>query len=237
MHPSSSLSPYNLLLFLLGTLVANPTVVAFSSHVTIDYCVGCRWGLRSVWMAQELLTKHPHVTQVTLQPSDIAGTFIMRQTNKNQELWDRKEQGGFPELDDVWDALREADKEPPNHNDNEMVDVATPNVEICFTPSTLLRAAYLGQELLTTFDEFEIRSVTLSSSNEFSIALDGTLLFDGNHFPATKVLKQKVRDALVPDKDLGHSDHKPSQSNETKDTIETMDDDEAEDARRYFGVA
>jgi hypothetical protein len=29
-------------------------------HVTIEYCTGCRWMMRSAWMAQELLT---YVTQ------------------------------------------------------------------------------------------------------------------------------------------------------------------------------
>lgn len=233
----AALSPCSLLLLFLGS------VHAFSCHhLVIDYCVGCQWGLRSVWMGQELLTKHPRVNQVTLQPSNKAGTFVMWQINNNSNhtlLWDRKEQGGFPELDDVWDALKRADdnKEPVMLNDPlSVMEIAMPNVEICFTPSTLLRAAYLGQELLRTFDDFEIRSITLSSSHEFAISLDSTRLFDANVFPATKVLKQKVRDALVPHKNLGHSDVS-SNDGASKEALDTMDDDEAEDARRYFGVA
>ena len=51
-------------------------------------------------------------------------------------------------------------------------------------------------------------------------------------FPEVKELKQLVRDILAPSKDLGHSDNK---ERITKDDDE-MDDDTAEEMRRYYGV-
>ena len=51
-------------------------------------------------------------------------------------------------------------------------------------------------------------------------------------FPEVKELKQLVRDILAPSKDLGHSDNKDRIN---KDDDE-MDDDTAEEMRRYYGV-
>ena len=48
-----------------------------------------------------------------------------------------------------------------------------------------------------------------------------------------KEIKQMIRDKINPDKDLGHSDVQKVDDNEETDT---MDDDEAAEARRYFGV-
>ena len=74
----------------------------------------------------------------------------------------------------------------------------------------LLRAAWLAQELLTTF-EAEIGGVTLipGSGGVFEVRVDQTLVWsrrDEGRFPETKELKQKVRDLIAPDRDLGHSD-------------------------------
>jgi len=66
--------------------------------------------------------------------------------------------------------------------------------------------------------------------------LDGELLFDRateDRFPEVKEIKQMIRDKITPDKDLGHSDVK-----EVQDMIqETVSDEEAEEHRKFFGVA
>jgi hypothetical protein len=67
-----------------------------------------------------------------------------------------------------------------------------------------------------------------------SIKLDGECLFDRateGRFPEVKEIKQKIRDKLVPDKDLGHSDVHYEKE------VDEFEDDEAEDQRQFFGVA
>jgi selenoprotein W-related protein len=90
-----------------------------------------------------------------------------------------------------------------------------PNVTIEYCPKCnwLLRAAYMAQELLTTFAD-ELHSVTLVPSEtggKYSISIDGIIVFDrkeAGHFLEVKEIKQLVRDKISPGKDLGHSDKK-----------------------------
>ena len=78
----------------------------------------------------------------------------------------------------------------------------------------MLRSAYYAQELLSTFDGGEIAGVSLlpqfdRPGGDFVVEVDGAVVWnrrtDGG-FPETKVLKQRVRDAIDPDRSLGHSD-------------------------------
>lgn len=68
----------------------------------------------------------------------------------------------------------------------------------------------MAQEILSTFSQ-ETGSVTLvpGTGGIFTITCDGTLIWerkaDGG-FPEAKVLKQRLRNLLWPDMDLGHSD-------------------------------
>jgi selenoprotein W-related protein len=86
-------------------------------------------------------------------------------------------------------------------------------IEYCPKCHWLLRAAYMAQELLTTFTD-ELYAVTLQPSEtggHYSIRIDEDIIFDRKqlgHFPEIKELKQLVRDRISPGKDLGHSDKK-----------------------------
>lgn len=87
-----------------------------------------------------------------------------------------------------------------------------PRVEIRYCPRCgwLLRAAWLAQELLTTFAD-ELGGVTLApgQSGEFAVLLDGSPLFDraaAGRLPEARELKQLVRDRVCPERPLGHSD-------------------------------
>ena len=86
-------------------------------------------------------------------------------------------------------------------------------IEYCPRCGWMLRAAYIAQELLTTFTE-DIHGVLLHPSEvggTFCIKVDGHEIFDrktAGRFPETKEIKQLVRDLVHPDKDLGHSDRK-----------------------------
>lgn len=74
----------------------------------------------------------------------------------------------------------------------------------------MLRAAYMAQELLSTF-EAELEGVLLKPSavnGRYSILIDDDLVFDRkreSRFPEIKELKQLVRDRVAPGKDLGHA--------------------------------
>jgi selenoprotein W-related protein len=91
--------------------------------------------------------------------------------------------------------------------------VATkPRVEIeyCTQCRWMLRAAWLAQELLTTFEE-ELSGVTLvpGAGGIFEVRLGETVLWSRKtegRFPEAKELKQRVRDQVAPEKNLGHSD-------------------------------
>ncbi len=74
-----------------------------------------------------------------------------------------------------------------------------------------------------------------------SIELDGNLLFDRateGRFPEVKEIKQMVRDQVVPTKSLGHSDVDTEADSAGGQPVDEdgIDDDEAAEARRYFGV-
>ncbi|PSR54708.1 selenoprotein [Adhaeribacter arboris] len=89
-----------------------------------------------------------------------------------------------------------------------------PRLEInyCTQCRWLLRAAWLAQEVLTTF-ELEMGEVALvpGTGGVLDIRLNGELIFsrkEAGRFPEAKELKQLIRDVIAPDKSLGHSDHK-----------------------------
>ena len=70
--------------------------------------------------------------------------------------------------------------------------------------------------------------------------LDENLLWDRTEqerFPQPKELKQIIRDQVAPDKNLGHSDTKQT-DDDSDDSVdfEPMDEDEASDLRKHFGV-
>jgi len=94
----------------------------------------------------------------------------------------------------------------------------TITIEYCPKCHWLLRAAYMAQEFLTTFEN-ELGAVTLQPAainGEYRISIDEQVIFDRKEyggFPEIKELKQLVRDIVSPGKDLGHTDTKPHHVN------------------------
>jgi len=91
-----------------------------------------------------------------------------------------------------------------------MADPARVEIEYCTQCRWLLRAAWMAQELLTTF-EAELAEVALrpGSGGVFEIRANGAVLWsrrERGRFPDIKELKQIVRDAVAPGKSLGHAD-------------------------------
>jgi selenoprotein W-related protein len=65
-------------------------------RVEITYCTQCRWLLRATWLASELLTSFgTDLGEVALRPGT-GGVFRVRVAG--EVVWDRKVDGGFPEL-------------------------------------------------------------------------------------------------------------------------------------------
>ena len=91
----------------------------------------------------------------------------------------------------------------------------TIEIYYCTQCRWLLRSAWMAQELLTTFDQ-EIHALSLKpgTGGIFEIVANGEKIWcrkaDGG-FPEIKALKQRVRDAISPEKDLGHSDRNTNQ--------------------------
>jgi selenoprotein W-related protein len=74
-------------------------------RVEIIYCTGCRWLLRAAWMAQELLTTFQNeLGEVAIIPGS-GGVFRIRVDEA--VIWDRQQQGGFPELKELKQLVRD----------------------------------------------------------------------------------------------------------------------------------
>jgi len=83
-------------------------------------------------------------------------------------------------------------------------------IEYCTQCRWLLRAAWLAQELLTTF-EGDVVEMALrpGSGGVFEVRVDGESVWsrkERGRFPEAAELKQLVRDRVALGKDLGHSE-------------------------------
>src|SRR5437660_5182101 len=83
-------------------------------------------------------------------------------------------------------------------------------IEYCTQCRWLLRAAWMAQELLTTFEK-ELGEVALvpGEGGVFEVRAEGVTVWsrrEQGRFPEIKELKQLVRDIVAPGRDLGHVD-------------------------------
>ncbi|QCQ89765.1 SelT/SelW/SelH family protein [Rhodococcus sp. SGAir0479] len=77
-----------------------------AARVTITYCTQCNWLLRAGWMAQELLnTFGTDLAEVALIPGT-GGVF--RIGVGDTLVWDRKRDGGFPDIVTLKKLIRDA---------------------------------------------------------------------------------------------------------------------------------
>ncbi|MCM8537593.1 MAG: SelT/SelW/SelH family protein [Lentisphaeraceae bacterium] len=85
------------------------------------------------------------------------------------------------------------------------------SIEYCPGCKWMFRATWLAQEVLSTF-ETNIKEVVLKPADEpgtFIIKTNDAIVWDrtvDGGFPEAKILKRRVRDIILPEKDLGHSD-------------------------------
>lgn len=83
-------------------------------------------------------------------------------------------------------------------------------IHYCTRCRWLLRAGWMAQELLSTFqNELARLSLVPGTGGVFEVHVDGERIWsraeDGG-FPEIAVLKQRVRDRIAPGRDLGHVD-------------------------------
>jgi selenoprotein W-related protein len=83
-------------------------------------------------------------------------------------------------------------------------------ITYCTQCQWLLRAAWMAQELLSTFGT-DLAEVALipGTGGIFQITYNGALVWDrkaDGGFPDAKLLKQRIRDRLDPGRHLGHID-------------------------------
>lgn len=84
-------------------------------------------------------------------------------------------------------------------------------IEYCPKCKWMLRAAYMAQELLTTFEELVggVLLVPSDTNGRFIIQVNEQVVFDrkaSGGFIEIREVKQRVRDVVAPGMSLGHSD-------------------------------
>ena len=95
---------------------------------------------------------------------------------------------------------------------NAPATLARPRITIlyCTQCNWLLRAGWMAQELLQTFGQ-DIGEVALipGTGGNFEIRCNDDLIWERKRdggFPGPKELKQRLRDIIWPERDLGHTD-------------------------------
>ena len=83
-------------------------------------------------------------------------------------------------------------------------------IEYCTQCRWLLRAAWMAQELLVTFED-DLGGVTLipGRGGVFVVRIGADTIWSRaaeGRFPDIRELKQRLRDRVAPDRPLGHSD-------------------------------
>lgn len=74
-------------------------------RVTITYCTECHWLLRAQWYQGELLTTFAEeLGEVALVPS---GGAMFRIDVDGERVWNRKRDGGFPEITELKRRVRD----------------------------------------------------------------------------------------------------------------------------------
>jgi len=83
-------------------------------------------------------------------------------------------------------------------------------IKFCSQCRWLLRSSWMAQEILSKFDgEIDELSLQPGTGGIFEVIANGELIWSRKEkggFPDIKELKQLVRDAISPDRDLGHID-------------------------------
>jgi selenoprotein W-related protein len=97
--------------------VSGPDLCGPLPRLVITYCTQCGWLLRATWVAQELLTTFTtDLGEIAIRPGT-GGVF--RIELDDQVVWDRKRDGGFPDIAPLKRLVRDrvAPGRPLGHTD------------------------------------------------------------------------------------------------------------------------
>ncbi|WP_029149830.1 SelT/SelW/SelH family protein [Microbacterium indicum] len=87
-------------------------------RIEIAFCTQCRWNLRALWYAGELMQSftHEEIGEVALVPTT-GGVF--RINVGDEMVWNRSRDGGFPEIAELKRRVRDivAPGKPLGHTD------------------------------------------------------------------------------------------------------------------------
>ena len=97
------------------------------------------------------------------------------------------------------------------YSENIVMEKPYIEIEYCTKCRWLLRASWISQELLSTFSN-ELSGISLLPSEVagiFEVRCGNDIIWERSKkggMPEIKLLKQKVRDLVAPERDLGHID-------------------------------
>ncbi|KIK48777.1 hypothetical protein CY34DRAFT_8076 [Suillus luteus UH-Slu-Lm8-n1] len=92
-----------------------PPVPLASPSIIIEFCDRCRWLHRATWVSTELFLTFPPpalkaISIIPLNSEETGGRFrvwLNLEGSPSQLMWDRKIEGGFPELKGLKQRIRD----------------------------------------------------------------------------------------------------------------------------------
>jgi len=208
----------------LSAKVSKDSINDLLPRVSIEYCTGCKWMLRAAWLSQELLTTFQDelhsVSLVPSKPPAPAGTFLIT-LNDDITIWSRKDEGRFPEAKEVKQRIR---------------DVIQPDKSLGHSDTHERKAARKTEPAggQNGSDSDPLRRATESNEIKDSLAILS--------FEQTVQYSSSSSSSVTTSPSIG--EEKCSECNdERKEMIQKMqmqfkdlDDDDAMEMKRYFGV-
>ncbi|KAL2834074.1 Rdx family-domain-containing protein [Aspergillus pseudoustus] len=119
-------------------------------RITIQYCTQCKWMLRAAYFAQELLStfstdigeislvpRTGGLFRVTIFPSTTTSTSSKEGAGDGTVLWDRKRDGGFPEVKVLKSLVRNVidPSRDLGHTDRALKKGSTPAAPTALAPA------------------------------------------------------------------------------------------------------
>lgn len=111
-----------------SSLLARSTTLDAKPVVSIEYCTGCKWLLRSAWLAQELLTTfEKDLDSVSLKPNSDSPGGVFTVTVDGKKIWDRRNEDtkGFPEAKILKQLIRDVINPDMSlgHSDSKVIEL------------------------------------------------------------------------------------------------------------------
>jgi selenoprotein W-related protein len=193
-------------------------------RVSIEYCTGCKWMLRAAWLSQELLTTFQDelhsVSLVPSKPPAPAGTFLIT-LNDDITIWSRKDEGRFPEAKEVKQRIR---------------DVIQPDKSLGHSDTHERKAARKTEPAggQNGSDSDPLRRATESNEIKDSLAI---LSFEQTvQYSSSSSSSVTTSPSIGEEKCSECNDERKEMIRKMQMQFKDLDDDDAMEMKRYFGV-